>query len=90
METVMNEIQLYFPRQYRTRRDMLQITVEHLTAVVQLMLVPNSRQHFLLELKRSFRDIGVEQGSFESYKSVKVKLCGLRTKFLDRCDFLSV
>ena len=88
MESVMSEIQLYFPREYRTRRDMLQISVEHLTAVVQLMLVPNSRQHFLLQLKRSCKDCGVEQGSFESYKSVKSKLCGLRTKFLDRYDFL--
>ena len=50
---------------------MLQISVEHLTAIVQLMLVPNSRQHFFLQLKRSCRDCGVEQGTFDSYKNVK-------------------
>ena len=87
METVMNEIQLHFPSEFRTRRDMLEISVEHLTAVVQLMLVPKSRQHFLILLKHSCKDLMVEHGN-ESYKSVKSKLCGLRTKFLDRYDFL--
>jgi len=88
MENVMNEIQLHFPREFRTRRDMLEISVEYLTSVVQLMLVPKSRQHFLLLLQRACKDCNVEQGSLESYKSVKARLYGLRTKFLDRYDFL--
>jgi hypothetical protein len=62
-ETIFNGMDTYFPETLSTRKRKYEADVRTLTAVVQIMLVPQSKIHFLNMLSYSCKNYSVEQST---------------------------